>query len=1274
MKRKGSNSTGRGGGGTRSNSRGNKNKLWEKEEPMEVPEEKEEEDDVEEEEEEEDYGDEEEEEEENGEEEEYDDEEEAQAGPRPQKRARAYAPPSHDELTDLKETEQLYKSNLFRLQMAELLAEVRVNREKTKVAEYLVHKLRKTLEALPRFEVTWSDAKELQSLKSIPIAAEEAQRIKFTFAPPKTFAVVGSYMLQTLARPNLNIDLAFELPQGLVRRKDVLNHRYSWKRAAYMELVGRHLKKESNFEEVEVEAFAGDPQKPVLVIRPKTTKQDGASWANLKTSFVIRLLPQLPATAFKPLARLSPDRSNIHVSATTTTNTGNVEDKDEDDEEEREDGEATLPTPLYNNRLLEDMRYQHHQQLLHRYLTTATSLADAIILFKVWLKQRGVLDVADSLNGFQASMLTVYLLQSNHLTNHMSAYQFFRAILLWLANDTTFSQKGIALHPSDGALSGPQHLALFSKAYEVVFLDDSGLLNITARMSKDALAELQREAKQSIDYFEEGERSFDAVFMSAVPFHLRYDQYVHIILPACSEKEEDKTHLLDKEWPIYLCHNIMSVLQRGLQQRLFSLRAPRAKPAAYPLADKPQQATLSYGKSITVGFALDPATASRILDMGPAADQTEAAAEFRRFWGPKSELRRFKDANINEVLVWECDGGARHTILRQMVEYLLERHFSIPSSSVLYIVDQLDSLINRHGSTRIVDTSASIITSFDRLAQQLREVAASSMPLAIADAHPISPAFRFTDVFPPQPTPLAMPKDDEVQTNRRNKKHRTHNKTKKQQQPASSPSSALFKGALCVQPLEVVLDLEGSSAWPNDLQAIRQLKAAFYIKLAQSVEENYGYKCTPTPEFVDVQYEGYVFRLYIQQAREKALLKKQKAESGLGRLFESCLRKSVHASSMLGFAKRYPSFGPTARLAKRWLHSHMFSGFFSDEAVELIVASLWLNPRPFSPPASPLIAFMRFLHLLAYFDWEHTPLVVDIDNEITATKRKDIEANFEQCMGGVTGEPKFPDMALFVATPSDKHSKWTQHAPSKQIFHRAVAYARRSLQHFSTIIGCADSKPKQWKVPFRTPLQPFDVLIHLRDESEIIREEQNLASLPPSSKYRKPAVPDQQGPGQLYAGLSLLDCYLKDLRLRFGDLAVFFHNQLQSDLVGVVWKPSAFVPQPLVAKNAHHSMPLPTSSSSAPEKEDAQTSTSAKTSKANKGSSSSSDNAVNYVIPNVFEILLEFKTVGKGLVQRIEVNHASPLPTTAGTRGSPLQAPTGKVTTQLKQRKSASHH
>lgn len=47
------------------------------------------------------------------------------------------------------------------------------------------------------------------------------------------------------------------------------------------------------------------------------------------------------------------------------------------------------------------------------------------------------------------------------------------------------------------------------------------------------------------------------------------------------------------------------------------------------------------------------------------------------------------------------------------------------------------------------------------------------------------------------------------------------------------------------------------------------------------------------------------------------------------------------------------------RLAKRWIASHFFSSFLEEEAIELLVAHLFLNPLPFCAPCSRTTGFLR---------------------------------------------------------------------------------------------------------------------------------------------------------------------------------------------------------------------------------------------------------------------------------------------------------------------------
>lgn len=46
----------------------------------------------------------------------------------------------------------------------------------------------------------------------------------------------------------------------------------------------------------------------------------------------------------------------------------------------------------------------------------------------------------------------------------------------------------------------------------------------------------------------------------------------------------------------------------------------------------------------------------------------------------------------------------------------------------------------------------------------------------------------------------------------------------------------------------------------------------------------------------------------------------------------------------------HASFSSTVRLVKRWIAAQLLAEFVCDEAVEIIVAHLYLHPSPYTPP------------------------------------------------------------------------------------------------------------------------------------------------------------------------------------------------------------------------------------------------------------------------------------------------------------------------------------
>jgi hypothetical protein len=53
-----------------------------------------------------------------------------------------------------------------------------------------------------------------------------------------------------------------------------------------------------------------------------------------------------------------------------------------------------------------------------------------------------------------------------------------------------------------------------------------------------------------------------------------------------------------------------------------------------------------------------------------------------------------------------------------------------------------------------------------------------------------------------------------------------------------------------------------------------------------------------------------------------------------------------------------------------------------------------------------------------------------------------------------------------------------------------------------------------------------------------------------------------------------VDQLVKTLREKFGDLAVFFHNDLSPDVIGMVWRPQAFRGQAFSALFSEYTRPI----------------------------------------------------------------------------------------------------
>ncbi|XP_022104719.1 nucleolar protein 6-like [Acanthaster planci] len=1103
-----------------------------------------------------------------------------------------YKPPTNEELNTLRETENLYRSNLFRMQMEELIGEVRVKETKKQLITKSLQELNDILTSLPSQEVDEiTDPSWLPNDIKCPTSWDRSQvRGQMSFHKPASVKVVGSFLLDILTQPDLSIDLAVEMPQACRQPKDYLNFRYHHKRALYCAYLANQLRGHDLVESVNYCWKDANHMRPVVVLK--------LAGKNVK-HIQVKLHPCLPESNFKK-SRLLPSKSNIRKQWYTG----------------KSEIEETFPaTPCYNSSILADMSMESHLHSLYNAAVDFPGFKDGILLLKVWLRQRQLDKGAHSFSGFVMSMLVAYLLSKRVLNKLMSGYQVFRNTVHYLAG-SDWTTHGITLC-SDTSDKHLPALKDFHQHFDVVFLDSSGYLNFCADMTKATFQQVRHEANLAKVYLDTPAiDGFDSLFMMPVPFGRKFDHIFH--LDNLGQLKESSKRFKQLEDPL-LDHGgdrvktclprLLALLHRGLGSRVDMIAVRLQEDKQWKISDDPPQPE-DMGP-LTFGLLLNQEFAGSVLERGPEANTPEAE-EFQKFWGEGSELRRFQDGSICEAVVWPGQTAAeKRLICSHIIKHLCKIHAGISPDTLTYVGDQLDPILHQpvkgtpqptpdskpqdpsqdpHPGTG-EEENMTLVQAYNEVCKDLRGL--KGFPLVMTSVQGISPVLRYTEVFPPTP----------VQARKLVGKARIHGYI---QVPVSNQPCPDW-----VPAVKVICQLEGSGKWPDDLAAIQRIKAAFHIRLGQLLHNQCKLVTSATPKYVDVLKEGYVFRVEVAHRREIGLLKETVTPDGMKVLRDNpqSLELEIRTvmlprltSTLHGLQQQHVPFSGTARLAKRWLCAQLLSNHVPDEAIDLLVAYLFLQPAPLTVPGSPLVGFLRFLHLLSSHDWQSTAVIINLNNEMQDSDYDEIRQHFTE------QRSQLPPM--FLATPTDKlNSVWTQKQPTAQILRRLLVLAKESLRVLMSQMMVVDTNV-DFKQVFRPPLDLYDVVIHLRPKlvprrGEVV-DRSSGAPGQTSSMEGNLTEKSSQLPVVDFDPVSL---YLKELESCHGDLALFFHDRHGGSFIAVLWNPNAFQPQPFKVLQAKGMMPQP--------------------------SASTSKEVV--VTPNVEAIIEDFKILGQGLVQSVEI-------------------------------------
>ncbi|KAK2159738.1 hypothetical protein LSH36_147g04014 [Paralvinella palmiformis] len=447
-----------------------------------------------------------------------------------------------------------------------------------------------------------------------------------------------------------------------------MNQRYLRKRAFYLAVLARKLRSFDDVQDLTFTYHQGNAMRPILIVKPKGK------------GFKVRLHPYPEEGVFR-LNRFHLDKNNVRQWWYRQ------EEKQTAHSREGDSPELGPATPHYNVWILRDLVWDVNEGHAVHQLWGGAGLTDGISLLKVWLHQRELDQGIGSFSNYIMLMFVVYLLSERKLSPLMSSYQVMRNTLLQLSQ-SDWCNHGISLAGDVTSEDDQPSLEDFHRSFDVVFIDRTGYLNLTADVCRATWDRVKHEARLSIEFLETpGVDAFETLFMTPVKFINTFDQCFHVKtsdrLLKCAKHLSVDSHSIDVcgITTVACLPKLIELLYKALGKRIQLLGLKLTPPDQWNINESPPTKDVM---TLTFGLLLNPEAAMSMVDKGPSADSPEAA-EFRQFWGDKSELRRFQDGSICEAAVWSCKTLAeRRKISAKIVKHILNR-YTIYSMCNLYI-------------------------------------------------------------------------------------------------------------------------------------------------------------------------------------------------------------------------------------------------------------------------------------------------------------------------------------------------------------------------------------------------------------------------------------------------------------------------------------------------------------------------------------------------------------------------------------------------------------
>ncbi|CAG9857139.1 unnamed protein product [Phyllotreta striolata] len=1010
-----------------------------------------------------------------------------------------YKPPTVEELNNLRETENLFNNNLFRLQIDELLTEIKIKTKRESALSKWLENFKQCIKKLPTKEIALLNLSNSKDKLYKYLTEQEKlfktdQDVLLKFTKPEEIQSFGLSDNNCAPGPHLHHRINLTMPSSCFLSKDYSNNRYLVKRYYYLLFVSYYLKQSDLVANLKISRYENNHLLPVIELTPKGTD---------KTTVFILVTPV--EGSFKP-TRFLPEQNNCKTDLFDSDIDANVL--------------KNTPTIFYNSLLAHDTTLYINNQFLKSLLEGQKNIQDGVKLLTVWLRQRELNVGVGSFTETILIHLIAYLTHKKKINKFMSSYQIIRNFWNFITT-VDLSKEPIALGETS-----EESMKAFKQSYDIVVLDKTGCYNVASFLSADLYEKIKTESRLALKHLDDNRNnSFNNLFLTKRPFHLQYDAIIDLTESLPLEIDHDVksqqkcSYIGYKDLLIY--KHISDTLKRGLDKRIVHI-VPRI------------EAKEGTATRLLFGLNLNPDEAFSFLQKGPALSDFERASEFRKFWGPLASDRRFKDGSTNVAVYFKTNTiKAKRGIVAKVLRYLLVDKLGL-RCRIHY--DQFEEfllckrLVPSYPSGTNEETCLKIVLASNELGKKLREL---SVSLKITGVQGVSDAFAYSEIHPPIPSNFQISSFTSIKGNNFVMK-------------CDADGVPRY-----VQPVESVLQLEHSSKWPNDLSAVRHLKTSFYLEISKQLETD-GLLTHPSRDYLDVFYQGIVFRYKLFVPKEIGLSKRIETDEGLTSFKDSDESDDLELSlnilpkitgALRGIQSMYPSYGPGTCLIKRWLRSHLIDEYHvSDITIDLLNASLYLDENTASN--TPQMSFLRFLKFASELDWNLQIVLVNFNGDLTAEEIAKVESEVQN------NRNSYPN--LFVLTPYDRYSSaFTRRRPSKEILSRIKRLAAESLDYFEKML--AGNSSIGIKELFLPNFEGYNVLIHLKPSMVPRRFERisyGTVDRKVVDKYK--LSKDDRIP---IVDFDPVRDYLEALRKYYGKYAVFFYDRYGGCTIGVLWDP-----------------------------------------------------------------------------------------------------------------------